>query len=276
MDFTFINETKTISGITVYTSPLLSHYGIIHGFPTRQGGVSQGMYASLNFTTNTGDSPETVKDNVVRFLQVMDATPSCSVFSHQVHGNHVARVGADFSGFTPNAYGVWNANFPCDGLSTSLPGISLLTASADCSLIFLYDPRTHQIAALHAGWRGAALDIAGKGVEALSEAGAAPRDMVAFLPPAIGSCCFETDPDVPQAMHNAFGTAIDPYIAEVSPNRYRVALQRINAHALARRGVLPHNIEICEVCSCCHHEFFSHRRDSTKRGLTRALIRMPL
>ena len=276
MEFTLVNQTETIDGIRIYTSPLLSRHGIIHGFPTRQGGVSNGIYSSLNFTTGTGDSAQAVGENISRFLSAMGAAPDRAVFSKQVHGNAVTRVNADFAGFIPGEYGVFAPEHPCDGLSCSLPGISLLTASADCSLIFLYDPRTQQIAALHAGWRGAALDIAGAGVASLTEQGANPRDIIAFLPPAIGSCCFETDPDVPQAMFQTFGHGAEPYISEISPGRYRVALQRINAHALARRGVLPQNIEICEVCSCCHDEFFSHRRDSTKRGLTRALIRMPL
>lgn len=276
MEFTFVNESKTISGIRIYTSPLLTRHGIIHGFPTRQGGVSQGIYSSLNFTTNTGDSSHAVGENITRFLSAMGATPDHAVFSKQIHGNTVARVEAGFPGFSPNEYGVLTPADPCDGLSCGIPGVSLLTASADCSLIFLYDPRTRQIAALHAGWRGAALDIAGAGVASLVERGADPRDILAFLPPAIGPCCFETDSDVPQAMLQTFGQGATPHISEISPGRYRVALQRINAHALARRGLLAQNIEICEICSCCHDEFFSHRRDSTKRGLTRALIRMPL
>lgn len=276
MAFSFVSQTKRIAGITLYTSPLLSAYGIVHGFPNRHGGVSEGIFSSLNFTTNTGDSQAAVDENISRFLSVMGASPECTVFSHQIHGNCVSRVDNNFSGFKSNPLGLWIPNLPCDGLVTDRAGISLLTASADCSLILLFDPRSHQVAALHAGWRGAAADIAGEGVAALVSGGANPRDIVAFLPPAIGPCCFETDSDVPQAMLQSFGEAIMPYIQEVTPGRYRVALQRINAHALARRGMLSDRIEITEICSCCHDEFFSHRRSGIKRGLTRALIRIPL
>ncbi|MBO4406744.1 MAG: laccase domain-containing protein, partial [Clostridia bacterium] len=105
--------------------------------------------------------------------------------------------------------------------------------------------------------------------------GSDPADILAFLPPAIGPCCFETDGDVPDAMRRGFGREADPFLRPVSPGRCRVDLWGINAHALFRRGLLPEHIEVTRLCSWCHDVFYSHRRSGRARGLSCGLIRLP-
>ena len=272
MEYTVAYQKNIINGIAYYSSPLLRSFGVINAFPERHGGVSRGFYASLNLSTSTGDDPENIKENTLRYLHAFSSEPSAAVKSHQVHKDHICFVNRAENG----GDGLLRENIPCDGLMTDDPGLTLLASSADCPLILLFAPDRRIAAAIHAGWRGTSLDIAGKAVSMLIEQGADPSKVVAFLPPAIGPCCFETDPDVPTAMEENFSGELADYIKEIAPARYRVDLQGINAHALHRRGMLPENIQVAPICTCCHDDFYSHRRSKTQRGLSAALIRIAL
>ena len=270
MEYTVAYQKSIINGICCYSSPLLQSYGVIHAFPERHGGVSTGCYSSLNLSTSTGDSEENVRENTRRFLSAFSASPENTVKSRQVHSDTLLNVTQENGGD-----GILRPNTPCDGLITDEPHLTLLVSSADCPLILLYSPDRNLIAAIHAGWRGTALDIAGKAVCTLAERGCQAQNIVAFLPPAIGPCCFETDADVPAAIQARFGIESDTYIREIAPARFRVDLQGMNAHALVRRGLRPDHIQAAPICTCCHDDFYSHRRSQSQRGLSTALIRIP-
>lgn len=272
MEYTETTCRREKDGIFYYSSPLLSSHGVVNAFPERSGGFSAGCYASLNLSSSTGDDPHTVERNVEKYLAAFSASPDRAVKTRQVHGVVIREAGGPG---VPAGAGLLSPIEPCDGLITSDPGLTLLVGSADCSLILLCDPVRHLAAALHAGWRGAAADMAGRGVEEMIARGSDPADILAFLPPAIGPCCFETDEDVPDAMRRGFGREADPFLRPVSPGRFRVDLWGINAHALFRRGLLPEHIEVTRLCSCCHDVFYSHRRSGRARGLSCGLIRLP-
>ena len=244
----------------------------MNAFPERAGGFSTGFYSSLNLSASTGDDAETVRRNVEKYLAAFSAAPGNTVKTSQVHGVDIFEAGG--TGL-PGGTGLLSPAPASDGLITADPGLTLMVSSADCSLILLYDPVRRLAAALHAGWRGAAADMAGHGVEEMVLRGSKPGNILAFLPPAIGPCCFETDEDVPEAMRRGFGSGAEPFLTPLTPGRYRVDLAGINAHALFRRGLKPEHIELTRICSCCHEEFFSHRRSGRRRGLSCALIRMP-
>jgi len=272
MEYIEVFHREERDGIFFYSSPLLSSFGVTNAFPERSGGFSTGFYSSLNLSSSTGDDESIVMKNTEKYLSVFSSSPERTVKTRQVHGIRILEAG---SAEAPAGAGLLSPIDPCDGLITAEPGLTLLASSADCSLILLYDPVNRLAAALHAGWRGAAADMAGYGVEALLSRGARPGDIVSFLPPAIGPCCFETDEDVPDAMRQGFGKEADPFISQVSPGRYKVDLVGINAHALSRRGLKAEHIEVTRICSCCHEAFYSHRRNGRKRGLSCALIRIP-
>ena len=272
MEYSIAYQKDFKNGIAYYSSPHLNKLGVINAFANRLGGVSTGPYASLNLSSSTGDTEDHVKTNTKRYLEAFSASPETSVKAHQVHKDEILYVTAEKDGGT----GLLGKRIACDGLITDDPGLTLLASTADCPLVLLYAPDRSIAAVVHAGWRGTALDIAGKAVSAFIERGASPAEIVAFLPPAIGPRCFETDLDVPLAMETHFKGELDTYIKEIAPARYHVNLQGINAHALHRRGLKPENIEVAPICTCCHEEFFSHRRMKTQRGLSAALIRIAL
>jgi len=264
---------QTSKGIVLYSSEMMNRYGIVNAFPAKSGGVSGDIYTSLNFTVSTGDRQDAVESNLKRFIEATGGRTDKTIGQHQVHGNRIRKVTADDGG-----YGML-PGMPApdgDGMYTECPELSLMAFSADCPNILLYAPDRRIIGTVHAGWRGTALDITGGMLRRLQDEGCDPQNITAFLPPAIGACCFETDDDVPSALIRTYGEDIRPYIVEISPQRYRIDLQRVNAHAMINRGVKAERIVICPVCTCCHGEFFSHRRAGLRRGLGGSVIRMPL
>ena len=178
--------------------------GVAHGFSTRLGGVSEGIYATLNLGMNRGDAPDRVRENYRRFCAAIGADMGNIVCASQVHGDTVRTVTAADLGIGLDEPEPWQA----DGLVTDIPGVTRAVYSADCLPILLYDPVHRAIAAIHSGWRGTALGIVQKTVEAMGCAfGTSPAHLRAAIGPCISQCCFETDYDVPSAMIRALGDA---------------------------------------------------------------------
>ena len=237
-----------------------------HCFTTRLGGVSTGHLSSLNIGMHRGDDPENVAKNHEILASALGYDVKKTVLSHQVHSDVVRTVTA------ANCLGLDHHTYPeCDGLITNTPGVALVIFTADCTPILLHDPVTGAVGAAHAGWRGTAMDIAGKTVNAMVHAfGCNPKNIRAAIGPNIGFCCFETDGEVPSAMVETFGADVTKYIRPQG-NKYYVNLKEINRHALERAGV--ECIEISDVCTACQHQrFWSHRITHGERGSQGAVI----
>lgn len=264
---------KTVRGIPLQVSPLLERQGIPHGFTTRLGGVSEGIYASLNLAPHRGDDPQAVRENYRRVCQALDVGMDRLVFSTQVHGDTVRRV-------TPADWGKGldrPTGYEADGLVTNVPGTTLAVFGADCLTILLYDPVKRVIGAVHAGWRGTALGIVGRAAEVMAEEyGCAPRDMLAALGPCIGRCCFEVGVEVPAAMEEALGEEVAPFVDSLGNGKYKVDLKGINTLWLKRFGVLTTNIDTSADCTMClPGKYWSHRYTKGERGSQATLISLP-
>ncbi len=237
-----------------------------HGFTTRLGGVSEGHLASLNIALHRGDLPENVAENYARLAKTVGFEAEKLVMAHQVHGDVVRAVTeSDCLGLDHHLYP------ECDGLITNTPGLALVVFTADCTPILLHDPVTGAVGAVHAGWRGTAADIAGKAVRKMAaEFGCQPRNIRAAVGPNIGVCCFETDGDVPAALRQTFGPAVEEFVRPAGEKFY-VNLKAANALALRRAGV--EMIEISDECTFCHPgKYWSHRYTGGKRGSQGAVI----
>jgi copper oxidase (laccase) domain-containing protein len=128
-----------------------------HAFTTRRGGVSTGHLSSLNLTMHRGDDPACVEENYRRLGAAVGFDMQKLVLTRQVHGDEIRVVTAE------DCHGVDHHQYPpCDALVTNIPGVTLAVFTADCTPILLFDPVTGAVGAAHAGWRGTALDIAGK------------------------------------------------------------------------------------------------------------------
>ncbi len=237
-----------------------------HCFTTRRGGVSQGHLSGLNLGANRGDTPQNIRQNYCILAEELGFDLQNLVLTRQTHSDIVRCVTrADAMGFDHREYP------ECDALITNDPGTALVVFTADCTPVLLHDPVTGAVGAVHAGWRGTAADIAGKTVRAMQAAfGCQPHNIRAAIGPNIGLCCFETGPEVPQAMINAFGEAAKKGIRSAGDKSY-VNLKEINAHALRCAGV--EKVEISDACTMCQPQrFWSHRFTGGVRGAQGAII----
>ena len=240
--------------------------GVAHCFTTRFGGVSTGIFDSLNLAYHRGDTDQNVAENFRILGNALDFDPKNVVLTHQVHSDIVRIVTKD------DCIGLDHHTYPeCDGLITNTPGLALVVFTADCTPILLHDPVTGAVGAVHAGWRGTAANIAGKAVETMvSTFGCDPGNIRAAIGPNIGQCCFATDSDVPEAMVKALGASASPHI-RTSGDKYYVNLKAINAQFLRNTGV--GHIEISPSCTMCQsNRFWSHRVTKGDRGSQGAII----
>ena len=254
---------QTAHGVTYMTAPNIA---AVHAFTTRIGGVSAGAYASMNLGMNRGDNPVSVRENYDKICRALDIETKDIVCSRQVHGKHVAVV-------TREDCGEIYQPLPreADGFITNEPGVALMVFTADCVPILLHDSQRGVIAAVHAGWRGTAMDITGEAVRKMVEIfGCA--DIQAAIGPCISQCCFETGTDVTDALHDVLGEDAARCI-ESRNGAWMVDLKEANRLLLLQAGV--RNIAVSDECtSCLSDKYWSHRRMGTERGSQAAIIVM--
>lgn len=171
------------------TSPLLAAApGVRHGFFTRQGGVSGGIYASLNAGYGSNDVPAHVEENRARVAAAMGADVDRLATLYQVHSARAVTADAPFDD-RPQA----------DALVTVTPGLVCAALAADCAPVLIVDPEARVAAAAHAGWRGALAGVVEAAVQTMVELGGSPRRMVAAVGPCIGPRSYEVGEDFLQA-----------------------------------------------------------------------------
>ncbi|MBE7246785.1 peptidoglycan editing factor PgeF [Methylobacterium radiotolerans] len=164
---------------------LSAHAGMRHAFFTRVGGVSEGLYASLNGGLGSQDAPERVAENRARMCARLGLPPDRLVSLYQVHSAEVVTVEAPFAAERPKA----------DAMVTRVPGLALGIATADCGPILFADPENGVVGAAHAGWKGALTGVIGATVSAMEALGARRSRIVAVLGPTIGQASYEVGPD---------------------------------------------------------------------------------
>lgn len=238
-----------------------------HCFTTRYGGVSEGYLSSLNIGMHRGDDPKNVEENFRILGNALGFSMADIALTQQIHTDIVRVIHREEAGKSLDNH-EWPA---CDALITNDPGVALVVFTADCTPILFHDPVTGAVGAAHAGWKGTALGIAKKTVEAMvKEFGCDPADIHAAIGPNISACCFETDRDVPDAMTAALGEEVRPFVRP-NDSKYYVNLKEINALWLRRAGVKE--IEISDACTSCQSDrFWSHRVTRGQRGSQGAII----
>lgn len=258
--------THHFAGLIWYTSTLIA---APHGFSTRPGGVSPPPWDALNLGVGRGDDLANVMENYVRFCGVLGVDSQRAVLAKQIHGTHVRTVTDADAGkglYRPRDYAA-------DAFVTAERGLPLTVFSADCGILLLYDPVTGDAGAVHAGWRGCAGGIVQKAVERLCAlSGADASRLCAVIGPCIGSCCFETDSDVPDAMRGALGADADAYL-QWDGRKWHVDLAGLNRQWLLRAGLVPERVDVLRICTACRPDlFWSHRKMGEARGVQVGMI----
>jgi polyphenol oxidase len=160
--------------------------GLAHGFFTRAGGVSEGVYASLNGGVGSCDAPEAVEENRARAAAALGVTPDRLLVPFQIHSPDAIAISESW---TPDA------RPRCDALVTAAPGLALGVTGADCGMILFADERARVIGAAHAGWKGALNGVVEATVAAMERLGAKRSDIAAALGPCIARSSYEVGPE---------------------------------------------------------------------------------
>jgi hypothetical protein len=159
--------------------------GVRHGFFGREGGVSAGLYTSLNAGPGSKDDPAAVAENRRRIAAAMGVDGDHLLSLHQVHSAAAVRVSGPWTGARPQA----------DGIVTTAPGLAVSALAADCAPVLFADAEARVVAAAHAGWKGALGGVLEATLDAMVEAGAVRARIVCAIGPCIGQESYEVGPE---------------------------------------------------------------------------------
>lgn len=245
----------------------LSATGIVkHGFSTRKGGVSTGIFSSMNLNFKRGDDPDAVLENYRRMAAALNMRVEDMVLSDQTHTTNVRVITEEDRGkgiLKPQDYS------DVDGMITNVPGIVLVTSYADCVPLYFVDPVRKAIGLSHSGWKGTVGHIGQKTVWKMHEVyGSEPKDIVAAIGPSICQSCYEVSDDVAEAFRANFTAdeAAD-ILLDKGNDKYQLDLWKANWYVLTDAGILPEHLSVTDLCTACHPDLlWSHRKTNGQRG----------
>ena len=228
-------------------------------------GLSLRLLGNMSFQRE----PESnVVDRRQEFFRRMGISLKDGIGMELVHGNRVVRVTAQDRG--RGAFSAKDAIPATDALITNEPIVWLLSTHADCAPIFFYDPKKSVVGITHVGWRGLLAGLIGKVVEQVAlQFGTEAADLVVWVGPAIGPCCFEVGKEVADAFTSAY-TGEETVI--LSKGKPHVNLWRAINADLRREGIPETSIEVTRECTSCLSRYGSHRRDHEKAVSIGAVI----
>lgn len=250
------------------TFPLLEQTGMVkHLFTTRLGGVSQGIYSSMNLSYTRGDEKAAVDENFRRIAEALQCGLGDIVCSDQTHTVNLRVVGVKDGGkgiLQPRDY------TDIDGLLTDERGVVLATFYADCVPLYFVDTKRRAIALAHSGWRGTVARMGRCVVEKMREVyGTDPADITAAVGPSICQSCYEVSEDVAEAFVQEFRKAgqAEEILRGKGGGKYQLDLWRANEIILQEAGIPGEQIQVTDLCTCHNSEYlFSHRASQGKRG----------
>lgn len=237
-------------------SPILKEIDTVrHFFSTREGGVSDGRYESLNLSYDVGDIRENVDKNFdllssalgIRdfYWSVQAHTDKCVVLS-EANKKEISRTKAD-------------------AMITNMKGAVIGVRTADCCPILIADEDGKAVGAVHAGWKSTVFEILTKTISQMREVfGLRPSSLKLSIGPSIGKCCYMIDGSRARHIMGKLAFA-KKHISK--GGGYRLDLKGLNRDIALRSGVLKENIDTSGLCTCCSKDlFFSYRRDGGSSG----------
>jgi YfiH family protein len=257
---------------------------LVHGFSTRQGGMSQlDGKRVLNLGFTEWDTRENVKENRARLQAAVGARDLKLVSLLQFHSDAILHFE---SAPTEPSRG--------DASLTKSAGLLLAVQTADCVPILLVDPKNRAVAAVHAGWRGTLARIVEKAIGRMQmQFGSRAADLLAAIGPAIGGCCYEVGTEVAAAFSGQFSNAAEffdelrtgdepnplqwlnmmPPGHQPPPKKVLLDLRKANRSQLETAGVPPANIFVSDLCTGCERDLlFSYRKEGAQSGRMMAVI----
>ncbi len=229
--------------------------GVRHGFFTREGGVSEGAFASLNCGFGSGDTPARIAENRARAMTQLGLSDADLCTAYQCHGTRCVTV-----------TGLWKRDDRprVDAMVTDRPGVALGVLTADCAPVLFADSRARVIGVAHAGWRGVLAGVLESAVEAMAGLGAGPGDTIAAVGPCIAQASYEVGPELVAAFTEADAANAGFFAPSAREGHAMFDLagyivRRLSALGLAEVSLIAHD-------TCADEDrFFSYRR-ARKRG----------
>ena len=260
-------QIKENKGVTWLTYPAFEQFAdIVHGFSTRLGGVSEGIYASMNLSFTRGDKDAAVYENYRRFAAALGFSERDIVTSDQTHTANVRIITEEDRGngiTKPRPY------TDVDGMITNVRGLVLATFYADCVPLYFVDPVHHAIGLSHSGWRGTVAKIGAVTIRKMQETyGTDPKDVYAAIGPSICQNCYEVSEDVILEFQKSFAPEHwEKLFYKKENGKYQLNLWEANKIIFTETGITENHISMPGICTCCNPEFlFSHRASHGKRG----------
>lgn len=252
------------NGFLYLTFPAFTETGLVsHLFTTRAGGVSRGIFSTLNLSFTRGDREEDVLENYRRTAAVLGCRVEDMVCSDQTHTVNIRKVTKEDRGkgvTRPRDYR------DVDGLVTDEPGVALAAFFADCVPLYFLDTRRRVIGLAHSGWRGTAGRIGREMIETMErEYGCGREHILAGIGPSICRECYEVSEDVAEIFRKEFGERV--LSAGKEKGKYQLDLWEANRLVLRQAGLAEEKITVTDICTCCNPALlFSHRASGGKRG----------
>ncbi len=245
-------QTDSDAGIIHHPSGMSISSEVLKSFPNLR-------HAS---TTRAFVAPGTSRlDELWEMRQHLGAPNSFLAFGEQQHTNNVSVVSQDLVEENQES-GYWR--FPqTDAIVSPLKNVTLAIQTADCAPVFLFDPVKQIIALAHAGWKGSLSRIVSHTSSAMRELGTAPEDIIAWVGPMAGGCCYEVSEELIEKFKAEFADL------EATPinNGRHLDLVEVNCCQLSQSGLLPHNIHRSSMCTIHNRDrFYSYRADNGTTG----------
>lgn len=209
-------------------APSLSLPGIVHAFFTRKGGVSEGVYSSLNGGVGSRDAPEAVAENRARMARALGVEAGRFAVPYQIHSADAIAISDHWAP---------DARPRCDGVATATRGLALGVTGADCGMILFADPEARVVGAAHAGWKGALTGVVEATVAAMERLGARRGAVVAGLGPCIAQGSYEVGPEFVAAFAEAGEATQRFFVPSRRPGHSMFDLKAYIGERVARAGV---------------------------------------
>lgn len=231
-------------------SDALAFDGISHGFFTREGGHSTGLFSSLNCGMGSGDDKASVMRNRAVVAGRLGVAPECLLSAWQVHSPDVAVVSGPWQG---------EERPRVDALVTRTPGLGLGVLTADCGPVLFADPVAKVIGAAHAGWKGALTGVTARTLDVMEEQGADRRNITAVIGPMISKAAYEVGPEFPGRFIETDAANARWFTPSSRAGHYMFDLPGYLEDRLRREGVgIVVNLSLCTFGD--ERRFFSYRR----------------
>ncbi|MBE5935295.1 MAG: peptidoglycan editing factor PgeF [Lachnospiraceae bacterium] len=272
-----ITTLNKVDGVEFLTYKELEKISFIkHAFSTKNGGVSEGIYKSMNLSYTRGDNKENVDENYRRFFSAIGCTLENVALTDQIHKTDIIKVDEEKLHELNEKASIKGKKIEgrkfdnIDGLITNLKNVPLVTSYADCVPLYFVDKKNKAIGLSHSGWRGTVAGMGIKTIEAMKEAyGTNPDDVVAVVGPSICKDCYEVSKEVVDEFHIMYDGKFDvtSIYTITSNDKRQLDLWEANKNILLLAGIRLENIIISSVCTSCNDDLlFSHRKTQGKRG----------